>query len=63
MDEYQLIVEKINEEIDRFTGPVLDGSCETMDEYCVIVGRIAGLRWAKNEIKELRKRRIREDDA
>jgi len=62
MDEYEYLIDKIDKEVEAVSCPLVDGSCDNMADYCTITGRIAGLRWFKNEIKDLRSRRLREDE-
>jgi hypothetical protein len=61
MDDFEYLMDKIDLEIDGISGPLLAGSCD-LEEYRILTGRIAGLRWVKEEIRELRNRRINDED-
>lgn len=62
MTELDWLYRKFDDEIAALTDIVMDGGCGSMDEYGTITGRVAGVRYCRNLVKELERRLVNEDD-
>ena len=62
MDIWDEVVQGFNSEIERLKTSLGDGSPEDYAHYRQVVGSIQGLEWARNNLTEIIKKRIYEED-
>ena len=62
MDIWDEVVQGFNSEIERFKTSLGDGSAEDYAHYRQVVGSIQGLEWARNNLTDIIKKRMYEED-
>lgn len=62
MSDYDLVIDKITDQIEILAEPVVSGSCIDFDEYILLTGKIQGLREAIKILQEMKIKRIKEED-
>ena len=62
MDIWDEVVQDFNGEIERLKTSLGDGSAEDYAHYRQVVGSIQGLEWARNNLTDIIKKRMYEED-
>ena len=62
MDIWDEVVQGFNSEIERLKNSLGYGSAEDYAHYRQVVGSIQGFEWARNNLTEIIKKRIYEED-
>jgi len=62
MDIWDEVVQGFNGEIERLKTSLGDGSAEDYAHYRQVVGSIQGLEWARNNLTDIIKKRMYEED-
>ena len=62
MEIWDEVVQGFNSEIERLKTSLGDGSAEDYAHYRQVVGSIQGLEWARNNLTDIIKKRMYEED-
>ena len=62
MDIWDEVVQGFNSEIERLKTSLGDGYAEDYAHYRQVVGSIQGLEWARNNLTDIIKKRMYEED-